>query len=190
MHLETGEANKLDFPGSNGVRRSEIQQSNKQSLSSSDQAQIIDQVEEQKSKKSPVEHPKSAQRAWILEASDIKISYKKNEEANISNDNQESLENSSLRLAVFSYFLLWICRLTSIIYIYTYHDWQSVFILLWLSHSLTLNQIIDFKTITAKFYLPIFIIIYFWYYTVNLNGLFTDLFEKIDEGIVESPGGK
>jgi hypothetical protein len=190
VDLETGEANKFNCPDSNGVRGSEVQQSNKQSLNSSRRAQIIYEAEEQKSKKSSVEHPKSAQRAWILEASGIKISNKKNEEANISNDNPESLENSSLRFAVFSYFLLWICRLTSIIYIYTYHDWQSVFILLWLSHSLTLNQIIDFKTITAKFYLPILIIIYFWYYTVNLNGLFIDLFEKIDKGIIESPGGK
>ena len=67
--------------------------------------------------------------------------------------------------------LLWICRLLGFIWMYMYHDWQSLPILVWLLHSTLYQDSVALKKCMAYFYLPLFTLIFLWYYVININGI-------------------
>ena len=66
--------------------------------------------------------------------------------------------------------LLWVCRVLSFFWIYLYHDYQSVVILVWLCHSTLFRSSRNFKRFMLFFYLPLFTLIFFWYYVINIYG--------------------
>jgi hypothetical protein len=77
----------------------------------------------------------------------------------------------SLRRNLYLYceLLFWICRLSLIVYLYMYHNWQSLIILVWICHSFYQGSVKQFSLITLYLYLPIFLIIFVTYYIVNIE---------------------
>lgn len=66
---------------------------------------------------------------------------------------------------------LWIARICCFIWVYMYHDFQSVFVLLWLLHSTLYTSSTLFVKCTAYFYLPIFNLIVLFYFATNIFAL-------------------
>ena len=67
--------------------------------------------------------------------------------------------------------VIWICRLVAFFWVYCYHDIQSVIILLWLLHSSLFKYSSTFKKWMLYFYMPCFIVLFLWYYVINIFGL-------------------
>ena len=67
--------------------------------------------------------------------------------------------------------VLWLCRITCFIYVYMYHDWQSVVILVWIIHSTFFKVRNYFVEWTLRVYLPFMILNFLFMYTINLFGL-------------------
>ena len=80
------------------------------------------------------------------------------------------LETSTIR---------WLCRLFSFVWIYMYHDWQSVILLVWLLHSTCYRQNNFFRNWILYFYLPYYIVAFLWYYSINIKGMI--LWNNIDQ---------
>ena len=56
-------------------------------------------------------------------------------------------------------------------YSYCYHSWLSLVALMWLCHSFLITNVKGFSMTTRKYYLPLFILINFEYYAVNIESL-------------------
>ena len=67
--------------------------------------------------------------------------------------------------------LLNLCRILGFFWVYTYHDWQSVIILIAGLHSTFYLDARVFRKCIIYFYLPSYVIIFLWYYTTNIEGL-------------------
>ena len=67
--------------------------------------------------------------------------------------------------------LIWVCRFLILLFSYTYHDWPSLFTLLWICHSALIHSQKSFSIQTKKFYLPIMILIVLAYYLINIDGM-------------------
>jgi hypothetical protein len=67
---------------------------------------------------------------------------------------------------------LWSSRITAFIWCYAYHNWQSVFILFWVMHSTLFFNTQRFVSQTIFFYLPIFVLIFLFYYVCNIPKVF------------------
>lgn len=65
----------------------------------------------------------------------------------------------------------WICRVLAFVWVYLYHDWESTIILLWLLHSTVYRNNATFRKFILYFYLPYYILVFLWYYTINIEGL-------------------
>ena len=65
--------------------------------------------------------------------------------------------------------LIWICRFLSILLAYFYHDWQSLILLLWVTHGTFVSSAKNFSSITRKVYLPSFMVIAMFYYSINIK---------------------
>lgn len=72
--------------------------------------------------------------------------------------------------------MLMLCRFTSLVFIYMYHDWFALFLLVWLTHSLMINSVLKFRVITFKFYLPLIVLMSQFIYIMNTYGAFKDNF--------------
>jgi hypothetical protein len=57
------------------------------------------------------------------------------------------------------------------VWVYLYHDWESTIILLWLLHSTVYRNNATFRKFILYFYLPYYILVFLWYYTINIEGL-------------------
>ena len=69
-----------------------------------------------------------------------------------------------------SQLVLWICRVLSFFWIFVYHDYQSVVVLIWFLHSTLYDNSRIFKKFMTYFYLPLFTMIFIFYYTINIYG--------------------
>ena len=67
--------------------------------------------------------------------------------------------------------IIWMCRAISFVWVYCYHDWQSVILLIWLLHSTLYRDSQFFQKCMIFFYLPLVTTIFLWYYTINIFGL-------------------
>lgn len=67
------------------------------------------------------------------------------------------------------YLVLFFCRIVAIIFGYMYHDWLSLLILLWVSHSCISQSMKRFSMLTYYFYLPLIIMISMFYYIINID---------------------
>lgn len=67
--------------------------------------------------------------------------------------------------------VIWICRILSFIWVYMYHDWQSVLILIWIVHSTLFRDSANFKKWMIYLYMPLVTCIFLWYYVINIYGL-------------------
>jgi hypothetical protein len=76
----------------------------------------------------------------------------------------------------------WICRLFSFVWVYLYHDWQSVIMLVWLLHSTCYLRNANFRRCILYFYLPYYLLAFLWYYTINIEGLI--LWNNIDPALI------
>ena len=63
------------------------------------------------------------------------------------------------------------CRTLAFFWIYCYHDWQSVILLIWILHSTLYNDSALFKKWMIYFYTPLVTVIFLWYYVTNIFGL-------------------
>ena len=66
---------------------------------------------------------------------------------------------------------IWMCRLICFLWVYIYHDIQSVFLLIWIVHSTIFKDALYFRKWIIFCYLPLVISIFFWYYIINIFGL-------------------
>ena len=72
---------------------------------------------------------------------------------------------------------LWVCRFCVTLFVYMYHSWEGVFMLIWVIHSFViLRDQKWFARMTLWFYLPIFICIVIFIFLVNILYLFPDRF--------------
>ena len=67
--------------------------------------------------------------------------------------------------------LLFFCRVLGFIWVYMYHDWQSVIILMAGLHSTIYNDSRIFRKWIMSFYLPCYVLIFLFYYITNIEGL-------------------
>jgi cytochrome c-type biogenesis protein CcmE len=65
----------------------------------------------------------------------------------------------------------WISRILAFLWAYMYHDWQSLVILAFLLHSTFYLQASTFRKWIVYFYMPSFVLIFLWYYIINIQGL-------------------
>lgn len=63
---------------------------------------------------------------------------------------------------------LWTCRVTVFLWAYAYHDFQSWVMLMWIMHSTLFKSTRRFIQVTITYYLPIFAIIFLFYYVINI----------------------
>jgi hypothetical protein len=89
----------------------------------------------------------------------------------VANEPVAQEEDLSLQHTLIPFSLLWLCRLNMIFYIYMYHNWWALFILVWVQHSMVINSLTKFRVVTLKVYMPIFIAIFLLYYITNCNGI-------------------
>ena len=67
--------------------------------------------------------------------------------------------------------IIWMCRAISFVWVYCYHDWQSVILLIWILHSTLYRDSQFFQKCMIFCYLPLVTTIFLWYYTINIFGL-------------------
>lgn len=67
--------------------------------------------------------------------------------------------------------LLLFCRILGFLWVYMYHDWQSVIILFAGLHSTIYNDAQKFRKWIMYCYLPSYVLIFFFYYITNIEGL-------------------
>ena len=80
------------------------------------------------------------------------------------------------------------CRLICFLWVYIYHDIQSVILLVWIAHSTLFKDPINFRKWIIFFYLPIVISVFLWYYVINIFGLLPrfDNPDKKDQEFIEN----
>lgn len=61
-----------------------------------------------------------------------------------------------------------VCRITSFIWCYAYHDFQSWVLLAWIMHSTLFKSMKSFFSITMNYYLPFFVLTFVFYYIINI----------------------
>ena len=62
---------------------------------------------------------------------------------------------------------------------YMLHNWFSIILIAWITHSYRIESYIKFRVTTMRFYLPLIILYYLWEFIVNIDMLFPDkLFSK------------
>lgn len=83
-------------------------------------------------------------------------------------------EETSLRESLIPFSLLWVCRINQIVYIYLYHDWLALIVLIWVQHSMLTDSLSSFRVVTLKLYMPVFILVFLLAYITSANGLLTD----------------
>ena len=74
-------------------------------------------------------------------------------------------------ITITSAMLIWICRILAFIWVYCYHDWQSVVLLTWICHSTVYSKTSLFKKWMLFVYVPLVTAIFLWYYVINIFGL-------------------
>jgi hypothetical protein len=63
---------------------------------------------------------------------------------------------------------LWLSRFSIFIWCYAYHDFQSWFMLMWVMHSTLFKSTRRFIQVSITYYLPIFLLIFMFYYVINI----------------------
>jgi len=53
-----------------------------------------------------------------------------------------------------------------------YHDVQSLIVLLWILHSSLFEKPVKFAKATSYLYLPLMSLIFLFYYSINIYGIF------------------
>ena len=88
---------------------------------------------------------------------------------------KKQLDETSINVTAIRYYKqmspfiwLWVCRASGFIWCYMYHSYQSLFILLWVLHSTLFQDNNLFFRVTSYFYLPIFCLIFLFYYIINI----------------------
>lgn len=67
--------------------------------------------------------------------------------------------------------IIWLCRIIAFVWVYCYHDWQSVILLIWILHSTMFEDSVTFKKCMTFLYMPLVTLIFLWYYCINIFGL-------------------
>jgi len=75
-----------------------------------------------------------------------------------------------------TYLMLWICRANMILSVYIYHNWEAVFLLIWISHSFIQFKMKKLMNVTLYIYMPIMVSIFLFYYMINISQLFSQEF--------------
>ena len=83
-------------------------------------------------------------------------------------------EEKSLMESLIPFCLLWVCRINQIVYVYLYHDWLALIVLIWVQHSMLTDSLSSFRVVTLKLYMPVFILIFLLAYITSANGLLSD----------------
>ena len=88
------------------------------------------------------------------------------------------MDESSIQVVATQYYKdfspqiwLWICRFTCFVWCYAYHDFESWVILFWIMHSTVFKSTKFFVNMTMKLYMPAFILIFLFYYMINIPGV-------------------
>ena len=68
--------------------------------------------------------------------------------------------------------MLMICRIAIFVWIYCYHDWEALVMLLWITHSFIFTNSLVFYRMTSFFYLPLITAIFVMQYTTNIYGVY------------------
>jgi len=56
---------------------------------------------------------------------------------------------------------------------YLYHNWESLLILVWVSHSFLDHSMKRFSRVTQRVYVPLMVLNFLFYYIMNVNQLFS-----------------